>query len=113
MKRSRGRGDSKRYWGIEMNEAQQFYLKMYGVINTIDHYLKNTRLGYICLKYWHSPMLHGTVLATLVAYDCYKEVCKGCPDPEWTNNDTADYWTFCNILTTQMCCYSPIHCSYP
>eukprot|EP00957_Ditylum_brightwellii_P016230 1220939-Ditylum_brightwellii.AAC.1 len=36
MIRSRGRGGSKRYWGVEMNKAWQFYLKMYGVINTID-----------------------------------------------------------------------------
>eukprot|EP00957_Ditylum_brightwellii_P050876 3858523-Ditylum_brightwellii.AAC.1 len=72
MMRSRGRGDNKRYWGIEVNEAQQFYLKTYGVINTIDNYLKDIRLGYICWKYWHSSILHGIALATLVAYDCYK-----------------------------------------
>eukprot|EP00957_Ditylum_brightwellii_P020338 1534557-Ditylum_brightwellii.AAC.1 len=112
MIKSRGRDDNKRYWEVEMNDAWQFYLKTYGVIDTIDHCLKNTRLGYVCWKYWHSPMLHGTVLATLVAYDCYKEVYEGDLDPVWTNNDTADYWTFCDIITTQMCHYNPIHCLY-
>eukprot|EP00957_Ditylum_brightwellii_P203840 15336468-Ditylum_brightwellii.AAC.1 len=58
-------------------------------------------------------MLHGTALATLVAYDYYKEVCEGGLDPAWKKDDLADYWTFCDILTTQMCHYNPIHCSYP
>eukprot|EP00957_Ditylum_brightwellii_P210059 15364525-Ditylum_brightwellii.AAC.1 len=47
-------------------------------------------------------MLHGTVLATLVAYDYYKEVCEGGLDPAWKKDDPDDYWTFCNILTTQI-----------
>eukprot|EP00957_Ditylum_brightwellii_P115970 8846320-Ditylum_brightwellii.AAC.1 len=45
-------------------------------------------------------MLHGTSLATLLSYDIYKEVC-------------VQYWEFRDGLSTQMCCYNPIHCSYP
>eukprot|EP00957_Ditylum_brightwellii_P155470 11834424-Ditylum_brightwellii.AAC.1 len=58
-------------------------------------------------------MLHGVALATLVAYDCYKEVCKAGLYPEWKKDDPADYWTFCDILTAQICHYSPSHCLYP
>eukprot|EP00957_Ditylum_brightwellii_P127146 9694403-Ditylum_brightwellii.AAC.2 len=59
-----------------MNEVQQFYLKIYGAIGTIGHYLKNAWLEYVSWKYWHSAMLHGTVLAPLVAYEFYREVCE-------------------------------------
>ena len=34
--RTKGRGDSKRKWGIEMNEAWELYLKCYGAIDKID-----------------------------------------------------------------------------
>eukprot|EP00957_Ditylum_brightwellii_P203704 15335858-Ditylum_brightwellii.AAC.1 len=37
MIRSRERGDNKKYWGVEMNEGWQFYLKTYGIIDAIDH----------------------------------------------------------------------------
>jgi hypothetical protein len=36
---SKGRGQQKRTWGIEMNEAQETYLKNYSAINKIDQML--------------------------------------------------------------------------
>eukprot|EP00957_Ditylum_brightwellii_P080302 6107668-Ditylum_brightwellii.AAC.1 len=75
-----------------MNEVQQFYLKTYGIIDTIEHYLKNTRLGYVYWKYWHSSMFHGTSLASLLSYDICKEVCEGKLDAAWRNNDYVQYW---------------------
>eukprot|EP00957_Ditylum_brightwellii_P158396 12055999-Ditylum_brightwellii.AAC.1 len=58
-------------------------------------------------------MLHGTALATLASYGIYKEVCEGELDPAWKNDDPAQYWEFRDGLSTQMCCYNPIHHSYP
>jgi hypothetical protein len=37
--RSKGRGQQKRTWGIEMNEAQETYLKNYSAVDKIDQML--------------------------------------------------------------------------
>jgi hypothetical protein len=58
-RRERGRGENKRYWGIEMNHhARSLYLRSYSRIDCIDHLIKNTRIFYRSWKYWHSPVLH-------------------------------------------------------
>jgi hypothetical protein len=44
--KERGRGATKRRWGIEMNESRELYLKTYGVIDTIDHYIQNCCMSY-------------------------------------------------------------------
>jgi hypothetical protein len=36
---SKGRGQQKRTWGIEMNEAQETYLKNYSAVDKIDQML--------------------------------------------------------------------------
>jgi hypothetical protein len=36
---SKGRGQQKKTWGIEMNEAQEMYLKNYSAVNKIDQML--------------------------------------------------------------------------
>ncbi len=36
---SKGRGQQKRTWGIEMNEAQETYLKNYCAVDKIDQML--------------------------------------------------------------------------
>eukprot|EP00957_Ditylum_brightwellii_P024859 1879548-Ditylum_brightwellii.AAC.1 len=74
-----------------MNEAQQIYLKTNGIIDNIDHYIKNNRLGYVSSKYWHSAILHGTALAILIAYDFYKEVYESDLDAAWKKDDPADH----------------------
>ena len=38
--RTRGRGDNKRIWAIEMNEGQELYLKSYSGVDKIDQLLK-------------------------------------------------------------------------
>ena len=40
MIRARGQFDKRRYFGIEMNEAHQFYLGIYSRIDSIDHLIK-------------------------------------------------------------------------
>lgn len=53
--KQRGRGKFKRQWGIEMNEAHQLCLQTCGRIDTIDHLVKNCKLGYRCVALpWHS-----------------------------------------------------------
>eukprot|EP00957_Ditylum_brightwellii_P125542 9569384-Ditylum_brightwellii.AAC.1 len=70
--RSRERGVNQRYRGTEMNKAQQCYHKIHGVMNTIDHYLKDMM-----------------------------EVCEGDLDANGKNNEPADYWAFRDGLSTQ------------
>jgi hypothetical protein len=66
-------GHGKRYWGIQMNDARELYLKMYGINDTIDKYISNTNIGYRSWKYWHTAMNHAKVMGLAVAYDMYKE----------------------------------------
>ncbi len=68
---------NKRTWGFEMNPARELYLGTYSRIDSIDHLMKNCRLKYQSWKYWHSPMLHATALAIVIAYDMYLEVAEG------------------------------------
>ena len=44
--KERGRGDEKRRWGIEMNEARKLYLGTYGIIDKIDHLINNCHMHY-------------------------------------------------------------------
>jgi hypothetical protein len=41
----RGHGKQKRYWGIKMNDVRELYLKMYGIIDTLDKYILNVKIG--------------------------------------------------------------------
>ena len=67
QRKERGHQESKRYWGIEMNDARTLYLGTYSRIDSIDHLVKNANLFYQSWKYWHAPMLHGKALAVVVA----------------------------------------------
>jgi len=44
--KERGRKQYKRHWAIEMNEARELYLKTYGAVDRMDHYIKNCNMGY-------------------------------------------------------------------
>ena len=56
--KTRGRGDQKRQWGIEMNEGRQTYLSFYFGVDNIDHMIKNALIRFISWKYWHTPYSH-------------------------------------------------------
>ena len=75
-KKERGRGEQKRQWGIENNDARQLYLATYGRIDTLDAYINWCRMYYHSWKYWHTAKLHGDALAVVVAYDMYCECAK-------------------------------------
>ncbi len=36
QEQNRGRGNEKRVWGIETNEAKELYLKLYGGVDKLD-----------------------------------------------------------------------------
>ena len=112
-KRERGRGDNKRFWGIEMNDARELYLSTYSRIDSIDHLIKNARIFYRSWKYWHSPMLHGKSLAVVVAYDMYVEVAEGQLNEAWIIEDPMDFWSFREKLSLQMLEYNPSRRKYP
>ena len=111
-KKNRGRGNNKRTWGIEMNDARDLYLGSYGKIDSLDHMIKNTALFYRSWKYWHSAMLHAKALACVVAYDMYLECCEGGLDPVWKMKP-VDYWTFRDKLATGLLRYNPKNRKFP
>ena len=71
--KERGRisNGSKRQWAIEMNDARELYLRTYGIIDSLDHLIKNCEMHYRSWKYWHSAMLRAKAMAVVVAYDMY------------------------------------------
>ena len=90
-----------------MNGGRELYLGTYSRIDSIDHLIKNCRLKYRSWKYWHSPMLHATSLAIVIAYDMYLEVAEGKIDSEWKLQHPVDFWTFRDVLSIQMLDYDP------
>ena len=112
-KKERGRGASKRKWGIEMNDARMMYLQSYYRIDTIDHLISNCNMFYRSWKYWHSPMIHGKALAVVVAYDMYLECAEGDLDPAWKIEKPIDFWSFREKLSEQMLQYKPTRRKYP
>ena len=112
-KKERGVGANKRTWGIEMNSARELYLSTYSRIDSIDHLIKNCRLKYRSWKYWHSPMLHATALAIVIAYDMYLEVAEGKLNSDWKVTFPVDFWTFRDVLSLQMLQYNPKDRTYP
>ena len=53
-------------------------------------------------------MNHGKALVVVIVYDVYLDVAEGKADPEWKVENPIDFWTFCDILSTQSLKYSPI-----
>jgi hypothetical protein len=81
--RSKGRGQQKKTWGIEMNEAGKTYLKNYSAVDKIDQMLLNWDLSYRSWTWWHAPTRHAKAIAMSMAYFLYLQCAKGTVDPEW------------------------------
>jgi hypothetical protein len=111
--RERGRGEQKRYWGIEMNDARELYFKTYGIIDTLDKYISNANIGYRSWKYWHAAMNHAKAMGLAVAYDMYKECAEGGLDPDWKVSKPVSYHKFHDSLSRQMLQWDPAHQLYP
>ncbi len=80
--RNRGRGQQKRTWGIEMNEAQETYLKNYSVVDKIEQMLLGWNLSYRSWRWWHASTRHAKAIAMSMAYSLYLHCAKGTVDPE-------------------------------
>jgi hypothetical protein len=120
VKKERGRGEQKRRWGIEMNQAQQLYLATYGRIDTIDAQIRKCRMYYRSWKYWHAARLHGHALGVVMAYDMYLECTREKKalesfgiDPKEDLLKILPFHEFRDRLSTQGIQYSPIYCKYP
>jgi hypothetical protein len=80
---SKGRGQPKRTWGIEMNEAQEMYLKKYSAVDKIDQILLGWDLTYRSWRWWHAPTRHAKAIAMSMAYSLYLQCAEGTGDLEW------------------------------
>ena len=111
--RSRGRKKYRRIYAIEHNLSRLIYLKTYSRIDSIDHMIKICAIKYTTWKYWHSPTNHCKSLAICTAYDMYLEICEGAVIPDFKVDSPADFYTFRDILSKQMCEYDPTQQRYP
>ena len=104
---------SKRSWCVEMNEPRDLYLRTYGVIDRIDHYITNCNMFYRSWKYWHSAMIRGKAMATVVAYDVYLECAEGNLDPDWKVDKPVSFYEFRERQAVQMLHYNAAQRKYP
>ena len=112
LTKKKGRGSMKREWAIEMNQARDLYLNTHGVIDRIDHLIKNCAMKYRSWKYWHAAMTHAKALAVVVACDMYLECCTGNLVPAW-KTAPATFYRFREVLAKQMLSCSPTKREYP
>eukprot|EP00957_Ditylum_brightwellii_P207328 15352487-Ditylum_brightwellii.AAC.1 len=102
--KGRGIGKNKHKWVIEMNDLRQPCLKTYYDIGSIDHILKNCRMGYC--TYWHSPINHNKALDAAITYGMYLEVTEGNIYPLCKITNPTTFWQFRECLSKQMCAYN-------
>lgn len=113
--RERGRGENRRVWGIEMNDARRLYLSTYFRIDVVDHLLKNAAIFYRTWKYWHAPKNHGFAMCIVLAYGIYEECCEGKIESDWKieKKKMMNFFQFRARLSSQMLTYSPRKLVYP
>ncbi len=80
---NKGRGNQKRTWGIEMNEARETYLKTYSAIDKIDQMLLGWDVKYKSWRLWHAPMRHTKAIAMSMAYSLHLQCAEGGVDSDW------------------------------
>eukprot|EP00536_Pseudo-nitzschia_multiseries_P010577 jgi/Psemu1/26386/gm1.26386_g len=110
-RKERGRGNGKRFWAIEMNHAQELYLRTYGKLDQIDSSISRANIGYKSWKYYHSVVNHAKVLSIATAYDIYKELTDGTHGPTWLIEKPMDYQVFRQNFAEQMLHYD--HLGFP
>ncbi len=81
--KNKGRGNQKRTWGIEMNEARKTYLKTYSAVDKIDQMLLGWDVKYKSWRWWHVPMRHAKAIAMSMAYSLYLQCAEGSVDTDW------------------------------
>ena len=71
--RSRGKGDSKRIWAIEMDEGRELYLKTYSGVDKIDQLLKEWDRKMITFHWLRAPEMHMPAIEGAMAYSIYEQ----------------------------------------
>ena len=99
--RSKGRGQQKGTWGIEMNEAREIYLKNHSAVDKIDQMLLGWDFTYRSWRCWHAPTRHAKAIAMSMAYSLYLQCAKGTVDPEWKVTPLSGP-KFCQKMSLQM-----------
>jgi hypothetical protein len=101
--RSKGRGQQKRTWGIEMNEVQETYLKNYSAVDMIDQMLLGWDLLYRSWSWWHAPTRHAKAIAMSMAYSLYLQCAKDTVDPEWKVTPVSEprFWQRMSLQMVQ------------
>ena len=112
-KRCKGRGKTKRTWGIEMNEGRESYLKNYSAVDKIDQELGEWALNYFTWKWWHASMRHGKAIGYSQAYHLYCHCAEGTVRPEWKVEKPLSAPEFRAKLAAQMCRYRAANLEYP
>ncbi len=109
---SKGRGQQKRTWGIEMNEARETYLKNYSAVDKIDQMLLGWDFTYRSWQWWYAPTRHAKAIAMSMAYSLYLQCAEGTVDPEWKVTPVSGprFWQKMSLQMVQYKC-SNLH--YP
>jgi hypothetical protein len=105
--RERGRGENKRNWYVEDNDARELYLLTYGIIDLIDKLIRACNIYVLSWKYWHAGADFQTCLTLVVAHDIYLEVCEGNLRAEYRDPNLVDFWEFRCVLAQQALTYNP------
>ena len=111
--RSKGQGDTKRIWAIEMNEGRELYLKTYSGVDKIDQLLKEWCMRYVTWRWWHAPANHGKAIAGVMAYALYEQCAEGGVHPDWKMEKCMSAPEFRRKLNRQMCEYRAAALKYP
>jgi hypothetical protein len=109
---SKGRGQQKRTWGIEMNEAQETYLKNYSAVDKIDQMLLEWALTHRSWRWWNAPTRHAKAITMSMAYSLYLQCSKGTVGPKWkvTPVSRPRFW---QRMSLQMVQYKSSNLQYP
>ena len=111
--RQKGQGDTKRIWGIEMNEGRQTYLKLYCAVDKIDQALKEWMVNYITWRWWHAPVRHGKAIGLSMAHQLYLQCAQGGVDPSWKVDKPMSAPAYRRKLSRQLCEYRARNRQYP
>jgi hypothetical protein len=109
---NKGRGQQKRTWGIEMNEAQETYLKNYSVVDKIDQMLLGWNLTNRSTRWWYAPTRHAKAILMSMAYSFYLQCSIDTVDPEWMVTPVSGprFW---QRMSLQMVQYKSSNLQYP
>ena len=96
-----------------MNPGRDFYLKVYGGGDNLDHMLKMWGLTYPTWRWWHAPMQHGKAIGYSMAYEMYKDCALGKVNLEWKVDKPMTGPEFRDRLAEQQCQYRSANAFYP